>query len=279
MSVQSYDRKLTCSSLKRNIQLLERASGCFTCSMCSQNKGLNDGHLNYLSNVSHKPDSSTSDPEVFVSHLTKYHSNTENHLCLYCDSIVHRNYLMIHISQHLLTPSSSKSPRIFSCPSKPQCSHEFSTDRFQHMQIHWDTQHNSSSETPKLQCSQCMNTFSTLLEWGEHIKLNLCSLVHCTFPGCFVKSPSRTLILDHFRRKHTDFLDLKEETSSQLFRETSEVGFFSISMEYILHNNVLNVCRSHTIFMFVGFAIWKRSVSRYVEARTYVNRFKLLYSY
>lgn len=278
MSVQSYDRKLTCSSLKRNIQLLERASGCFTCSMCSQNKGLNDGHLNYLSNVSHKPDSSTSDPEVFVSHLTKYHSNTENHLCLYCDSIVHRNYLMIHISQHLLTPSSSKSPRIFSCPSKPQCSHEFSTDRFQHMQIHWDTQHNSSSETPKLQCSQCMNTFSTLLEWGEHIKLNLCSLVHCTFPGCFVKSPSRTLILDHFRRKHTDFLDLKEETSFQLFRETSEVGFFSISMEYILHN-VLNVCRSHTIFMFVGFAIWKRSVSRYVEARTYVNRFKLLYYY
>ncbi|CAH8513991.1 unnamed protein product [Schistosoma margrebowiei] len=223
MSVQSYDRKLTCSSLKRNIQLLESARGCFTCSMCSQNKGLNDGHLNYLSNVSHKPDSSTSDPEVFVSHLTKYHSNTENHLCLYCDSMVHRNYLMIHISQHLLTPSSSKSPRIFSCPSKPQCSHEFSTDRFQHMQIHWDTQHSSSSETPKLQCSQCMNTFSTLLEWGEHIKLNLCSLVHCTFPGCFVKSPSRTLILDHFRRKHTDSLDLKEETSSQLFRETSEL--------------------------------------------------------
>nr|AAW27872.1 SJCHGC03941 protein [Schistosoma japonicum] len=184
MSVPGQGRKINCPSLKRNIQLLEDASGCFTCSLCAQTTGLRDDCFDNLSHRLHKFDSSTCDPDAFDAHLMKYHANNVCHLCLYCNSIVHQKCLTIHISQHLLTCSSSKSPKVFVCPSRPQCPHEYSTDHFQHMQIHWESQHSSSFETStNLQCSQCMNIFSTLLEWGEHIKLNLSSLVHCTFPG------------------------------------------------------------------------------------------------
>ncbi|TNN07414.1 Zinc finger C2H2 isoform 1 [Schistosoma japonicum] len=224
MSVPGQGRKINCPSLKRNIQLLEDASGCFTCSLCAQTTGLRDDCFDNLSHRLHKFDSSTCDPDAFDAHLMKYHANNMCHLCLYCNSIVHQKCLTIHISQHLLTCSSSKSPKVFVCPSRPQCPHEYSTDHFQHMQIHWESQHSSSFETStNLQCSQCMNIFSTLLEWGEHIKLNLSSLVHCTFPGCFIKSPSRALILDHFRRKHANCLEIKGKTLFPLYRETSEL--------------------------------------------------------
>ncbi|CAH8516469.1 unnamed protein product [Heterobilharzia americana] len=219
MNVQEHSDKSSSPSLKRNIQLLESASGCFTCFTCTHSKitGGSDSNQSY---VSQKPGSSTSDPETFSSHLAEYHANTEKHLCLYCNSIVHRSCFVLHVSKHLLNGASSKSLEIFSCPFKPTCPDRFSTSQFQHMRIHWNSRHHNSVT---IMCDQCLNNFSTLSQWGEHIKSYSCSIVHCTFPGCFVKSPSRALILDHIRLKHSKFSTPKEQTVFPLFQETSEL--------------------------------------------------------
>ncbi|CAH8497501.1 unnamed protein product [Heterobilharzia americana] len=145
MNVQEHSDKSSSPSLKRNIQLLESASGCFTCFTCTHSKitGGSDSNQSYIS-----------------------------------------------------------------------------TSQFQHMRIHWNSRHHNSVT---IMCDQCLNNFSTLSQWGEHIKSYSCSIVHCTFPGCFVKSPSRALILDHIRLKHSKFSTPKEQTVFPLFQETSEL--------------------------------------------------------
>nr|CAH8840776.1 unnamed protein product [Trichobilharzia regenti] len=213
MDIQVHDSKTLCQSLKRNIQLLESTSGCFTCFTCMHDKRTGNGYLN----VSLKSGACTSDPEIFNAHLTDYHANIKSHLCLYCNSKIQRSSLVIHISQHLINGTSSKSLRIFSCPIENICSDKFCTNHFQHMKIHWETQHRDSMSTPvKLQCNQCMDDFPTLVEWGKHIKSYSRSLVHCTFPGCFVKSPSRTLLFDHIKLKHPKSLHPLVQVTSEL---------------------------------------------------------------
>ncbi|CAH8606136.1 unnamed protein product [Dicrocoelium dendriticum] len=192
--------------LTRNIRRIEAAAGCFICSACpltSVGQGL-------VSGVSY------SDPRIFQDHLSKYHHHLPSIVCVYCGWRVPGggDHFVSHVAQHFLPTYSSEHSTsgggVYCCPAEPSCSTRFRTDRLPSLEVHWLTQHVADVKVQsRFKCPHCPRTFASLSLWAAHIQHSARPLMHCSAPGCLVKSPSRSLLIDHIHRRHS------AETSDQ----------------------------------------------------------------
>ncbi|KAF7257716.1 hypothetical protein EG68_05309 [Paragonimus skrjabini miyazakii] len=204
--------------LVKNIQRIESASGCFICTACP----LPDPTARSSSTTS------CSDPPTFLDHLSTCHHQLRTMVCVYCGWSVHRDQLIPHILRHLTAYSEEKvqtsnaSGDMYSCPVEPRCSAQFQTDGFPAMEAHWLSQHpTEAASQSRFKCPHCPRTFVSLSLWACHIQRYARRIVHCSAPGCLVKSPSRNLLVEHMHRKHPD--DAGGLTSSVLINETIEM--------------------------------------------------------
>ncbi|KAF6778638.1 hypothetical protein AHF37_01893 [Paragonimus kellicotti] len=205
--------------LVKNIQRIESASGCFICTACP----LPDSTTRSSSVTS------CSDPPTFLDHLSTCHHQLRTMVCVYCGWSVHRDQLIPHILRHFTAypeekvQTSNASGDMYSCPVEPRCSAQFQTDGFPTMEAHWLSQHPAEAASQsRFKCPHCPRTFASLSLWACHIQRYARRIIHCSAPGCLVKSPSRNLLVEHMYRKHPD--EAGGLTSSVLINETIEPG-------------------------------------------------------
>ncbi|CAL8099004.1 unnamed protein product [Calicophoron daubneyi] len=145
--------------------------------------------------------------------------------CVYCARRVSCNNLVSHTAHHFLDMFAvDGNADVYTCPSEPSCPHKFKAKAFLALKSHWLLQHDGVNKQSEFRCPHCHQASSSLSSWGEHIRRNAHHLVHCTAPGCFVKSPSRRLLMEHYHRKHSDSIDLEiDQPASALLNETVEM--------------------------------------------------------
>ncbi|TPP64129.1 Zinc finger C2H2 [Fasciola gigantica] len=205
-------------SLSQHIQDIEHASGCFICSACYAN----------TTEMTSRTLFSCSDPVAFQLHLSTQHPRLTSLICVYCSLRVQSSQSVSHMTSHFFPTEMTNTADIFVCPAEPECSQHFTSTHSTSLQVHWNTHHTSTEggeqHQQQFKCSHCKRcTFASLFDWAEHIQRYVCPLVHCGVPGCLVKSPSRSLLVDHVARKHTDSTEVTSTNISALIQETFEV--------------------------------------------------------
>ncbi|TGZ55104.1 hypothetical protein CRM22_010490 [Opisthorchis felineus] len=191
--------------LSKYIKLVERSAGCFICSACTDR------------NSALQRTTSFSDVSDFQAHISTQHAQLTQLSCVYCGWQVYSDRFVTHVVQHFLPRQGTGG--IYACPVEPECSSRFCTNQFTLLEAHWFAQHPTEAQHQStFKCPHCLRSFPTLSLWSSHLRRSVRSLVHCSAPGCFVKSPSRTLLLDHVNRMHTN-----NRSASVLLNETIEV--------------------------------------------------------
>lgn len=206
-------------SLSEHIQDIEHATGCFICSACCTSS----------INVANRTTFSCSDAAAFLSHLSTQHPRLRTIICIYCSLPVESSQSASHMTSHFFPTETIKTTDIFVCPAEPNCSQHFASTHPTSMQVHWTTHHANTEadeeQQPWFTCSHCrLCTFTSLHDWIEHIQRYTYPLVHCGVSGCLVKSPSKSLLLEHIARKHSGPTEMTFTDISALIYETFEVS-------------------------------------------------------
>ncbi|VEL32131.1 unnamed protein product, partial [Protopolystoma xenopodis] len=235
-----HQNQLISAFLRRNISLLESLYGCFICTKCAT-----------IGNSVHN--AVTWNPDGFNSHLKTRHADETSLDCVYCGLRVPKCDLTLHIIRHLSLESElyscpketsldsvqRDSLHSYICPAEPSCHLNFRTGRIASLEAHWKIHHCKEKASEdydtklSLRCPFCCRRIrGGFYFWASHVDKHKRKLIHCTKPGCLVKSPSRALVLQHIERVHKKRLsgsrtscltDVNESQDSlTLIRETLE---------------------------------------------------------
>ncbi|VDP78044.1 unnamed protein product [Echinostoma caproni] len=227
-------------SLSQLIEDIEHASGCFICSACLPSSADTNNPVPFA----------CSDPIAFRSHLASEHPRLTSLVCAYCNLCVQCTHFVSHVSAHFFpdTETATTTREIFTCPAEPECDSHFASSQYTALQVHWNTHHADPDEeedeegrSQQFKCPHCtQSTFTSLTDWAEHIQQYARPLVHCGVSGCLVKSPSRSLLLEHVARKHVESTETLPANTSALIHETFEVRLLSAHIRVI--QQIYHVC-------------------------------------
>ncbi|KAH9286069.1 hypothetical protein ECG_00908 [Echinococcus granulosus] len=180
--------------ISSNIHRLEVATGCFVCLQCDANEWR--GSWN---------------PEYFSAHVDKAHPDSESLSCVFCGLDWPAKRFVSHIAGHFAT-SDSRSTYLYPCPVPAHSSAcPFQTNNIHCLRVHLLSAHRG--EQVIYRCFHCSKREKSLESWVSHISAHALRIYHCVINGCYVKSPSKELIIDHIKRSHgRNFISLVRES-------------------------------------------------------------------
>lgn len=137
---------------------------------------------------------SFSDFDEFCAHLRASHSPCRRYRCLYCGLATPFGEMKSHIDLHF--EMSAKVSNHYPCP---YCFEKII--RRQQLVCHIEREHKDSLLKYPF-CRVCSTSFQDINEYCLHVEQSSFDLYHCPHPHCYVKSPDKMLVVEHFSRKH-----------------------------------------------------------------------------
>ncbi|KAL3315228.1 hypothetical protein Ciccas_006142 [Cichlidogyrus casuarinus] len=162
--------------LENSLQLLEKATSRYTCTLCKPAVSIDCDRYNNLE-----------------LHLREQHPESMTMRCPYCLQEVCKTSIIRHIDHHFVIVN--KEP--YHCPLCPAMRQTAKS-----LAIHAKDHHRIGSSIIFFKCGHCESSMPNLDSLKSHLASNSFELYHCAFPRCFVKSTDQQLVLQHVSRVH-----------------------------------------------------------------------------